>query len=74
MNKKTLSGIAYVSAWVIVWGTIGSLIDFPLLQANIYIAGSLGQLLTFSITGVLSIVMGIYLFPKIFNNKTDKED
>ena len=48
MNKKTLIGVSYVSAWVIIWGTIGSLIDFYFLQ-NTYLPGSIGQIATFII-------------------------
>ena len=67
MNKKTLVGISYVSAWVIIWGTIGSLIDFYFLQ-NTYLPGSLGQFSTFIITALLSSIIAIYIFPTI-NNK-----
>ena len=64
MNKKTLLGISYVSVWIIIWGTVGSLIDFYFLQ-NIYLPGSLGQFLTFIITAIISSVSAIYLFPEI---------
>ena len=67
MNKKTLVGISYVSAWIILWGTIGSLIDFYFLQ-NTYLPGSLGQFTTFIVTGMISAVVAIYMFPTI-NNK-----
>ena len=67
MNKKTLVGVSYVSAWVIIWGTIGSLIDFYFLQ-NTYLPGSLGQFLTFIITAAISSIAAIYMFPTI-NNK-----
>lgn len=67
MNKKTLIGVSYVSAWVIIWGTIGSLIDFYFLQ-NTYLPGSLGQFLTFIITAAISSIAAIYMFPTI-NNK-----
>ena len=67
MNKKTVVGVSYVSAWVIIWGTIGSLIDFYFLQ-NTYLPGSLGQFLTFIITAFISSIIAIFLFPTI-NNK-----
>ncbi len=67
MNKKTLVGVSYVSAWVIVWGTVGSIIDFYFLQ-NTYLPGSLGQFLTFIITAAISSIAAIYMFPTI-NNK-----
>tara|TARA_B100000965_G_C19186601_1_gene581227 strand:+ start:122 stop:334 length:213 start_codon:yes stop_codon:yes gene_type:complete len=64
MNKETLVGISYVSAWIILWGTIGSLIDFYFLQ-NTYLPGSTGQFLTFIITAIISLIAAIYLFPTI---------
>ena len=67
MNKKTLVGVSYVSAWVIIWGTVGSIIDFYFLQ-NTYVPGSLGQFLTFIITAAISSIAAIYIFPTI-NNK-----
>ena len=67
MNKNTVVGISYVSAWIIIWGTIGSLIDFYFLQ-NTYLPGSLGHFSTFIITALISSIVAIYLFPKI-NNK-----
>ena len=67
MNKKTVVGISYVSAWIIIWGTIGSLIDFYFLQ-NTYLPGSLGQFATFIITGIISSIAAIYIFP-IINKK-----
>ena len=67
MNKKTLVGVSYVSAWVIIWGTVGSIIDFYFLQ-HTYLPGSLGQFLTFIITAAISSIAAIYMFPTI-NNK-----
>ena len=67
MNKKTLVGVSYVSAWVIIWGTFGSIIDFYFLQ-DTYLPGSLGQFLTFIITASISSIAAIYMFPTI-NNK-----
>tara|TARA_B100000214_G_scaffold41903_1_gene26291 strand:+ start:461 stop:673 length:213 start_codon:yes stop_codon:yes gene_type:complete len=67
MSKKTLVGVSYVSAWIIIWGTIGSLIDFYFLQ-NTYLPGSLGQFSTFIVTATISSIVAIYMFPAI-NNK-----
>ena len=67
MNKKTIVGVSYVSAWIIIWGTIGSLIDFYFLQ-NTYLPGSVGQFSTFIITAILSSIIAVYIFPTI-NNK-----
>ena len=67
MSKKTLVGVSYVSAWIIIWGTIGSLVDFYFLQST-YQPGSLGQLSTFIITAIISSLAAIYMFP-IINKK-----
>ena len=64
MTRKDLFGIIYVSVWIIAWGSVGSLIDYPLLENKIYQVGSIGQLSTFFISGILSSVMAILLFPK----------
>ena len=67
MSKKTLVGVSYVSAWIIVWGTVGSLIDFYFLQ-NTYLPGSIGQFSTFIVTAIISSIVAMYMFPTI-NNK-----
>ncbi len=64
MNKKKIVGISYVSVWIIIWGTIGSLIDFYFLQ-NTYLPGSLGQYSTFIITAIISSIVAINIFPAI---------
>tara|TARA_B100000700_G_scaffold247848_1_gene277456 strand:+ start:340 stop:555 length:216 start_codon:yes stop_codon:yes gene_type:complete len=69
MKKKDFFAIAYVSLLVIVWGTIGSLIDFPLLQAKVYAAGTIGQIITFTITGVVFSFIGVKLYPSLIGEK-----
>ncbi len=69
MIKRVVIGFLYVSTWVIIWGTVGSLIDFPLLKNEIYVAGSLGQIITFLITGLISIIASINLFPKLISSR-----
>ena len=70
MNKKTLVGVSYVSGWVIIWGTIGSLVDFYFLQ-NTYQPGSIGQFSTFIITALISTILATYLFSTITNKFID---
>lgn len=67
MTKKVFFGISYVSLWVIIWGTVGSLIDLPLLNSKVYIAGSLGQITTFFFTAIISGLVGKLLYPKILS-------
>ena len=55
----------YISVWVIIWGTIGSLIDFPLYKNKIYSEGSIYQYLTFTITAVISIISAKFFYKKI---------
>jgi len=55
----------YVSLWVIIWGTIGSLIDYPLYKNKIYLEGSIYQYFTFTITAVISIISAKFIYKKI---------
>tara|TARA_B100001778_G_C18111350_1_gene416413 strand:+ start:126 stop:338 length:213 start_codon:yes stop_codon:yes gene_type:complete len=66
-EKKTnpLKVFLYISAWVIIWGTIGSLIDYPLYKNNIYLEGSIYQYLTFTIAAIISILCGKFFYKKI---------
>ena len=56
MNNK-FKVFLYISVWVIVWGSVASLIDFPLLKNGIYNEGDLGQYMTFSLTALISILL-----------------
>ena len=73
MNKKQIYGIIYVSVWVLIWGTIGSLVDYPLLQKGVYLAGTIGQYITFVLTGLVSSLIAIYYFPKIMNADSENK-
>ena len=55
----------YISVWVIIWGSIASLIDLPFLKNGIYSEGDLGQYLTFSLTAMISIISANKIFRKI---------
>ena len=55
----------YISVWVIIWGSIASLIDLPFLKNGIYSEGDLGQYLTFSFTAMISIISAKNIFSKI---------
>ena len=55
----------YISLWVIIWGTIGSLVDFPLYKNKINLEGSIYQYLTFTITAVISIISAKFFYKKI---------
>ena len=57
--------ILYISVWVIVWGSIASLIDLPFLKNGIYSEGDLGQYCTFSFTAMISIIFAKNIFNKI---------
>ena len=66
MNRR-LFGVLYVSLLVIIWGTLGSFIDFPLLAAGLYLPGSLGQALTFVLTGFAFAGIGFSFYSKVTN-------
>jgi len=55
----------YISVWVIIWGTIGSLVDFPLYTNKIYLEGSIYQYLTFTVTAIISIISAKFFYKKI---------
>ena len=55
----------YISIWVIIWGSIASLIDLPFLKNGVYSEGDLGQYLTFSFTAMISIITAKNIFSKI---------
>lgn len=64
-NNKSLKIFLYISVWVIIWGSIASLIDFPLLKNGLYNEGELGQYLTFSITAFISIFGAKNIFERL---------
>ena len=68
VEKKSnpIKAILYISLWIIIWGTLGSLIDYPLYKNKIYIEGSIYQYLTFIITAIISIISA-----KLFYKKFD---
>ena len=63
-KSKPIKIILYISLWVIIWGTIGSLIDYPLYKNKIYLEGSLYQYLTFAITALISIISAKFFYKK----------
>ncbi len=71
MIKKQILGVGYVSLLIVIWGTFGSLVDYPLLQRKIYIAGSIGQYVTFSTVGFLCTLLGVFLFPRFIKIFSD---
>jgi len=63
-KSNPIKAILYVSAWVIIWGTLGSLIDYPLYKNKIYLEGSIYQYLTFTITAIISIIGAKFFYKK----------
>ena len=55
----------YISIWVIIWGTLGSFVDYPLYKNKIYLEGSIYQYLTFTITAIISIISAKLFYKKI---------
>jgi hypothetical protein len=58
---STIRGIAYVSVWVMLWGTAASLADFVLLERGAYAAGTAGQAITFASYGIAAVVLAVRL-------------
>ena len=63
-KSNPIKVILYISTWVIIWGTFGSLIDYPLYKNNIYLEGSIYQYLTFTITAIISIIGAKFFYKK----------
>ena len=65
-EKKSypIKAILYVSLWVIIWGTLGSFIDYPLYKNKIYLEGSIYQFFTFAITAIISIISAKFFYKK----------
>ena len=53
---------------MIIWGFVGSVIDWPLLQSDIYSVYSLGQVVTFGGTAMACIALAIKLAPRWLNS------
>tara|TARA_Y100000589_G_C26816279_1_gene491980 strand:- start:286 stop:495 length:210 start_codon:yes stop_codon:yes gene_type:complete len=64
-SNNKLKVILYISVWVIIWGSIASLIDLPFLKNGIYSEGDIGQYLTFSFTAIIAIITAKNIFSKI---------
>ena len=59
--NPTLKGVAYVSVWVLLWGTAASLADVVLLERGAYDAGTAGQAITFASYGIAAVVLAVRL-------------
>ena len=63
-KSNSLKVILYISVWVIIWESFGSLIDYPLYKNKIYLEGSIYQYLTFTITAIISIISAKFFYKK----------
>ena len=69
MTRNDWFGIVYVSVLVMIWGTVGSLVDLPFLNSKVYLAGSLGQVTTFVVTALVTTIIGVWIYPQVLNNR-----
>lgn len=69
--EKTLKGVAYVSVWVLLWGTAASLADNVLLEREAYTPGTPGQLITFFSYGAATVVLAIRLAGRFLNEESE---
>lgn len=67
--NATWKGIAYVSVWVLLWGTAASLADVVLLERAAYAAGSAGQAITFASYGIAAVVLAVRLSRRFLGEK-----
>ena len=66
-----IRGVAYVSIWVVLWGTISSLADWLLLQAGVYTGSSFGQAATFIGYGAACVVLAVRLSRRFLGAPND---
>ncbi len=59
--SPVVRGVVYVSVWVMLWGTVASLIDWVLLTGEVYGTGSFGQASTFIAYGAATVVLAVRL-------------
>ena len=58
---SVVRGGLYVSVWVVLWGTVASLIDWVLLAGEVYGPGSFGQASRFIAYGAATVVLAVRL-------------
>jgi len=64
-KSNSIKVFLYISVWVIIWGTFGSFIDYPLYKNQVYLEGSIYQYLTFTITAIISIISAKFFYKKL---------
>ncbi len=67
--NQTLKGVAYVSVWVLLWGTAASVADLVLLERGAYATGTSGQLITFASYGIAAVVLAVRLSGRFLKPK-----
>ena len=67
--NQSLKGVAYVSVWVLLWGTAASLADFVLLERGAYDAGTPGQAITFVAYGLAAVVLAVRLSGRFLGSR-----
>ena len=72
MNSTT-RGVIYVSVWVVIWGTASSLVDWVLLNADLYETGSFGQAATFIGYGAAAAVLAVKLSQRFLVQPPDDD-
>lgn len=65
--ERALRGVAYVSVWVLFWGTASSLADVVLLERGAYAPGTAGQAITFASYGLATVVLAVRLSGRVLN-------
>ena len=69
--NPTLRGVTYVSVWVVIWGTVASLMDWMLLTGEVYVSGSSGQVVTFVAYGAATVVLATRFAPRFLQSADD---
>jgi hypothetical protein len=72
--NSTSRGVIYVSVWVVIWGTVSSLVDWLLLNADLYTTGSFGQAATFIGYAAATVVLSVRLSGRFLYKTAEVSD
>ncbi len=64
--NHSLKIFLYISGWVTAWLVLSSIIDYGLIETNVYAIGEKGKLVTFSIGAVISFAGAYSLYKEVF--------
>ena len=68
MMGYSLKAFIYFLGWVVAWVLFSTLINAGFLAINLYVEGGKGKLITFIVSGIISIAGASSLYREVFTN------